>query len=120
MNQMYHRLQALHARMQDGDPTAVAQFRGDFLPLIVRIVRRAISNDCGMTPLSRTIRALAAQLEPAGGADPATGDPERSIGRVACRMCELLLAQLGEVQPPGEVLNRTTFCGDVMALTQTN
>jgi len=108
MNEIYQKLRMLQSRMLRGDPDAVVEFRYDILPVLSRIVRRSTSSDVRITPLTRSIRALTAQLE---GSVDCNSESCFETQRVACRLCELLVAQLAQARPPSEQLNRTVRSG---------
>jgi hypothetical protein len=92
-------LQTLHARLQRGDPRALEQFRQDCVPVIQRIVRRALHADYGLSPLTRNIRELWARFESADSG----GNSELGVEQVACRLARLLMTRLGATRPAQEL-----------------
>jgi hypothetical protein len=98
MNLASDGLYALHVRLQRGDPQALEQFREDCIPLIRRIVRRALQADYGLSPLTRSIRELWARFESA----EAGSQDESSLEQVASRLARLLMKRLGAARAEHE------------------
>lgn len=106
MNVMYQKLRVLQTRLEGGDPDAVVEFRCDVLPVLSRIVRRMLAAGTSDSPLSRSIRSLANQLECAP-----IDDDGHSIQQIASRLCDVFVAHLGQARMPAEQLNRTVRGG---------
>jgi hypothetical protein len=81
---------------------------GDSLaPHLMRIVRRALRHPSDQSPLSRAVRAAAAQIEPGPYASPLDAE-ELRVRQVARRMSALLAADFRD--PPGAAARFETVC----------
>ena len=85
-------LQTLAARVNQGDATAVAEFRQELETQMVRIVRRTMRKRAGTSALSRRILAEAdREARPVGRPE---GKAEGLVGRIARRICESVVGKL--------------------------